>query len=710
MITEGAENQTLSREKALLGGRVSILRALSHYTLFLPFASLCVAVSILERPASASLAILPLILLLGAAVFSSRLQGRYDRRKSDDDSALWARRYTVLSGITGAIWGLGAFFWFVPNSFPAQAYLVLAFLGVSAIEFIARAAHRPAYLAHAVGSLVPLAALLLHEGGTYQMLTAILVLFFAGALYNYSARVAVLLDESILLRHDNAELILRLSEEKQAAEAVRDAAQASERAKSAFISNISHELRTPLNAILGMAQLLERGDLTKGQRDQVKVLLEGSRGLKTLLDDVIVLSQQSGESQPPSDEGCDAGQALRTVARLLQPNAWQKRLRLSINIGTGLPRVAADPRLVRRVLLKLVGNAIKFTERGNIEIVLDSASDDSGAKRVRFAVTDTGPGIPGNLLATIFDPFTKEDGSYTTRHTGAGVGLAVAKRLVESIGGSIGVESEPGLGAKFWIDFPAIKAHSVEDSTAEDHVTPPSGLSLLAYLPDAAMRSAIERLLAPFGNSVSMAETLAQAVTMSTRGGYALIVTAAASVDAFAAAPGQRTPILALATAEERNPNGADGLLRWPAGPNALFSAIISVTGDGPKQADGVREEHIEAAIDAKAISDLEKSLGLKTLLDILQSYMHTADELAASLAATSDKEEWSQAARLAQDFAGAAGGLGLAALTTAARLLAQSARDGANPKLLSTAAENVLSEHNRVREALRRLYPDLAA
>jgi signal transduction histidine kinase/HPt (histidine-containing phosphotransfer) domain-containing protein len=552
--------------------------------------------------------------------------------------------------------------------------------------------------------------LLLHEGGTYQILSAVLVLVFAGALYNYSAHVSELLDESILLRHDNSELILRLSEEKREAEAMRDAAKASERAKSAFISNISHELRTPLNAIVGMAQLLERSDLAKGQRDHVKVLLESSRGLKTLLDDIIAISQQNGAPLTQYEDGCDAGQAVRTVVRLLQPNAWEKRLRLSVNVASGLPRVAADPRLVRRVLLKIVGNAIKFTERGNIEIMLDSLPSESGPGFMRMIVTDTGPGIPHHLLATIFDPFTREDDSYATRHVGAGVGLAVAKRLVESIGGIIGVESEPGMGAKFSINIPAIQTLSAAESSDEEHVTAPSGLSLLAYLPQEPMRFALERLLTPFGNSISHAETLSQAVTMAARGGYALIVSAAPHVDAFAATPGQRTPILALATAEERHPDGADAVLRWPTGPNALFAAIISVTGDGPKRADALKEDHLEAAIDAKAISDLEKSLGFKTLIDILQSYIHTADELAAALSATSDKEDWSQAGRLAQDFAGAAGGLGLSALTAAARLLAQGARDGAGDLVLSSATGGVLSEHTRVREALCRLYPDLSA
>jgi HPt (histidine-containing phosphotransfer) domain-containing protein len=125
---------------------------------------------------------------------------------------------------------------------------------------------------------------------------------------------------------------------------------------------------------------------------------------------------------------------------------------------------------------------------------------------------------------------------------------------------------------------------------------------------------------------------------------------------------------------------------------------------------DGLKDDAMDAAIDAKAIAELEKSLGFKTLIDILQSYLHTGEELATSLSAASDKEDWGQAGRLAQDFAGAAGGLGLTALTAAARLLAQGARDGANDQTLSTATDDVLSEHRRVREALRRLYPDLSA
>lgn len=542
-------------------------------------------------------------------------------------------------------------------------------------------------------------------GSASPLLSAALVLLFGGAFWSFSRHCRKLWDEKVLLCCDKAELERQLSTERAAIETVRQAAHANERAKSAFVFNVSHELRTPLNAIVGMAQHLERSELAKEQRDHVKVLLESSRGLKTLLDDIIALSQHADGVLPAPDEGCDAGQAARTVLRLLQPNAWEKRLRLSVNVEPGLPRAAAEPSLLRRVLLKLVGNAVKFTDRGNIEITIDAISDDTGTQKVRCSVTDTGPGIPNHLLPTVFEPFTKQEDTYARRHGGAGVGLSVVKRLIESIGGTIGVESEPGMGASFWIVVPAMKAG--EEPASDERVTPPSGLSILAYLPNQATRTAFDRLVPPFGNSMVHAESLAQAVTMAARGGYSIIIASAASVDALAAAPGHRTPILAVAEADERSPDGADAVVRWPAGANALFSAISSITAG---TANSAASSETEAAIDAKAFSDLEKSLGFKTLIDILQSYLSTAEELATSLHAASDKEDWTQAARLAQDFAGAAGGLGLSALTTAARSLAQSARDGAADHVLSSATNGIIAEHTRVREALRRLYPDLCA
>ena len=147
-------------------------------------------------------------------------------------------------------------------------------MGMTATEFIARSADKPAYAAHAVFSLGPLVILLAREGNVYAGLAALLVLFFGGVLYGYYDSITALLDEKIRLRRENADLVVRVSNERDAAEKSRDIAEKSTRAKSAFIANISHEIRTPLNALLGMAQLLDHSELDPRQKSHVKILLE----------------------------------------------------------------------------------------------------------------------------------------------------------------------------------------------------------------------------------------------------------------------------------------------------------------------------------------------------------------------------------------------------------------------------------------------------
>jgi signal transduction histidine kinase/HPt (histidine-containing phosphotransfer) domain-containing protein len=701
-----------ARENALVRGRVQLLYAFHLQYLSLPFAAFASAAAVLQDSAPLWAVALPVALLVLFSVGSSRLKSAFQKRGDAAAPADWLRYYTVYSGATGAVWGLGAFVWFVPGSFPAQAYLVVAFLAMTAAEFVARGTYRPAFCAHACASLLPLALLLVLDGNAYALLTACLVISSLGVVCIFGGAAGRLVDESILLRHGNDVLVAQMNEDKRAAEVARDLAQASEKAKSAFIASISHEIRTPVNAILGMAQVLDRSDLERQHRDHVKVLLEAGRALKILLDDIIALGQQGEELSSLPDEGCDGGQAARTVARLLQPNAWQKRLRLSVNVASGIPPAAADPRVVRRVLLKVVGNAIKFTERGNIEIAVDSGINDDGQPVVRFRVTDTGPGIPSHLIGTIFEPFAKADDSYARRYNGAGVGLSVAKKLLESVDGQIGVDSEPGAGASFWISIPAASASPVGTIEASEDAAPPSGLSILAFVSDEGMRTSLDHVLAPFGNRIAFATNLSEAARLSARTKYSLAIASAAGVDALAAMPGQRAPILALAGAEERQPVGADLVLKWPASSGALYASIRTVLGLGDdSHAEGPGTDSvIEAAIDAKAFAELEKSLGLKTLIDILQSYLTTAEDLSKALSAAIDAKEWPQAGRVAQDIAGAAGGLGLTALTTAARQLAQGARDGSDTAILFKNANDVLAQHQRVREALRRIYPALAA
>ena len=707
----GAKTEAPNDEdRQVFAGRIDVLYALGRHYLSLPFAVLCVPATLLAGNTLGLLPVTPLLLQLVVVIASEQLTSAYRNRPLDSDPMFWARRFTVMSALAGATWGLGAVFWFGWGSFPAQAYLALAFLGMTATEFIARSAFRPAYIAHTVCALGPLVVLLLIQGGLYPTMTAVLVAFFGAVLVSYCRGMGRLIDESLHLRNENADLVVRLSREKGEAITARDSAQASAVAKSAFIANISHELRTPMNALLGMAQLLESAGLPKQQADHVKVMLEAGRGLQTLLDDVIALSRDDTEQL--EDEDCDPVQTARAVSRLLQPRAWEKHLRLTLTAAAGLPRVAADPRRVRQALLKLADNALKFTDHGMVDIRLDETTDRNGQAMVRFCVCDTGHGVGPEAAAMLFKPFSPGDSSYTRKQQGAGLGLAVSKRIVEQAGGEIGFESAEGDGANFWFTLPVSgqAGAAFTGAAAEAPMTAPHGKSFLVFIPAPGIGAAIANMLEPFGNKVSIVTNAAEAASRAGRESFDALIAGAGETDLLAASPGVRAPILAVLMRGERAPDGTDNVLRWPVGGDALYRAldqICVVTIEASN--DGETHAQLPAAIDAVAFSTLEKSVGLKTLVEILQCYVVTAEELTNGLAAACAEEKWDEAGRLAQDIVGAAGGLGLAAMTQAARHFAQKTREGEDGHSLRNAAQIVVGEHIRARRALSKLYPDMA-
>jgi len=561
--------------------------------------------------------------------------------------------------------------------------------------------------------LCGLAALpvLLLVRGSLTVAISVPVVFFVVAVFYHRVSSARLLDEARRLRDDNAGLLEKLSEERRAAERARDAAEVSARAKSVFIANISHEIRTPLNALLGMSQLLERAGLEKPHRDYVKVMLEAGRGLRTLLDDVITLARDDSEQH--RSEECDAGLAARAVAQLLQPRAWEKQLRLNISAPSDLPRVAADPRRVRQALLKLAENALKFTERGAVEILVESIQSGDGKTHLRFAVTDTGHGIPDEVAKHLFEPFAPGDTSYTRKHQGAGLGLAVAKRVVEQLGGAMGFESEAGSGSTFWFTLPSVAARSLPKQSFVDisgDMPAPADLLLLLYLRNPRAREELAKLLEPFGNHIVVAHDAADAAYRASRDQFDAIIAEARDVEMLAAVPGRRAPLLALMFPGERPPASGDQALHWPARPREFYGVLHGLSEEAQKSQIIEKPKAEAPPIDANAFAALEKSLGLSTLLEILQSYVKTAEDLCEALSKASAESDWQAAARVAQDIAGAAGGLGLAAMTAAARNFAAKAREPDDDHALRNGAQLVVGEHLRVCVALSSLYPDLAA
>jgi signal transduction histidine kinase/ActR/RegA family two-component response regulator len=228
------------------------------------------------------------------------------------------------------------------------------------------------------------------------------------------------------------------------------------RAKSQFVANMSHEIRTPMNGVIGMASLLETTPLRPEQRDYVETIASSGRALMRIIDDILDFSKIESGHLALEKVDFDCRQLVREVWRLFAPLAQAKGLGFASAVDEGVaPVLRGDPGRLRQALVNLVGNALKFTDRGQVTVRVREEGDESETSQVlRFEVRDTGIGIEPDALARLFQPFAQADGSTTRRFGGTGLGLVISKRLVELMGGQLGVMSEPGEGSVFWFTAP----------------------------------------------------------------------------------------------------------------------------------------------------------------------------------------------------------------------------------------------------------------
>ena len=229
----------------------------------------------------------------------------------------------------------------------------------------------------------------------------------------------------------------------------KDAADAANRANSAFLANMSHEIRTPMTAILGYADLMLSENVGRTTREHVAVIKRNGEHLLNVIGDILDLSKIEAEKLQIEPTRCSPVQVVAEVASLMRTQAAAKQLNLKTELAQPLPEtVLTDPLRLRQVLVNLVGNAIKFTDQGEVRIAVRLTSD-SGRSRLCFDVTDTGIGMSEEQVGKLFKPFSQVDNSSTRKFGGTGLGLCISKHLAEALGGSIEVRSEPGKGSTF---------------------------------------------------------------------------------------------------------------------------------------------------------------------------------------------------------------------------------------------------------------------
>ncbi len=455
--------------------------------------------------------------------------------------------------------------------------------------------------------------------------------------------------------------------------AARDAAETASRLRAEFMATMSHEIRTPLNAVVGIAGLMGEADLPPHLRRYAGALREAAETLLLVIDDVLDFSKLDAGRMEVEAIPFEVPALMAGVVDLMELRAVEKGLALGMQVPTDAPVLLGDPGRLRQVLLNLVGNAVKFTEAGRVVVAATMEDAGAGRIRLRIAVRDTGLGIAPEVQARLFEPFAQADGSISRRYGGTGLGLAICRRLMDRMGGTIGVRSVPGEGAEFAFELvlPVGRALPVGgDAMAAGTGRP---LRILLAEDNATNRLVAVTRLERMGHHVDAVPGGAEAVQQVQEIAYDLVLMdvmmpgmdglAATRAIRALAEPVASVPIVALTAnvfAEHRDAcraAGMDGFLGKPMTQPALERVLAQAEAGILRRAGG-REEAPE-----ETLARLAGDFGAAEATEVLAGFLEEGRAAAAAMQDATAAGDDAGMALAARGLREAADTLGLGAL-----------------------------------------------
>ncbi len=371
------------------------------------------------------------------------------QRPSHAQVAPWRTRFLLLLGLDALSWGLMGWFFHVPAQPQLEGLMLAAMVGLGAVGLFSLGGRLHANLLFSTLALGPLAAYHLSRADQAGVLTGLSLLLFTAVALKESQKIDSRTTELLRLRFATDWLAQQRQQALQSAEH-------SSNSKSRYVAVMSHEIRTPLNGILGMTQLLERSPLDPRQREQVDIMRRSGQHLLALVNDILDLARIESGKLAVDSGPVHVRETVDDVCRLLRETARDKGLAFSLNLSPALPSYAlGDASRIKQVLHNLIGNAIKFTEQGQVSVEVSPTLDMRAGTLLRFAVRDTGEGIAADQMERVFAPFEQaEQERRPRRQDGTGLGLTISRELARAMGGDLRCSSVPGQGSLFEFTLP----------------------------------------------------------------------------------------------------------------------------------------------------------------------------------------------------------------------------------------------------------------